>query len=417
MTTYTSDQGKPGDAAVPLLFGKPSITVKPFEELGADAEQDRLGDAFTNGVVVALTRVPGLVLVGDETPSLVASKRMSVQEIGDRFKVRYVLKGSVQKLGDRIRVAAEVMEISTGKYIWAENLDREIRDYGDFFSVQDEVVEEIITALNVKLLYGEAVRLVRRSLRDPVALERYYSGEDLLWRSSMKLEFQQVQQMFEEVVRLEPESPVGYATGALAYWVEAISGLSDNPSQSLDRATELARQAIRLDDVTGYAHLVLAHVHLNRREYQQAMSEATDAVIYRPSCPAAYSIKASVLTYLDQAGEAVEFAQYAMRLTPVHPPMYPAVLASAFYGCDRFQEAVVAAKDSVELQSVDPSPYLYLAASYAAMERMDEAQHTATELREKEPDFTLDKFAQTQPYKNAKTLDLLITRLNSTGLS
>ncbi len=231
----SSDQGKPDDSAVPLLFGKPSITVKPFEELGADAEQDRLGDAFTNGVVVALTRVPGLVLVGDETPSLVASKRMSVQEIGDRFKVRYVLKGSVQKLGDRIRVAAEVMEISTGKYIWAENLDREIRDYGDFFSVQDEVVEEIITALNVKLLYGEAVRLVRRSLRDPVALERYFHGEDLLWRSSMKLEFQQVQQMFEEVVRLEPESPVGYASGALAYLVEAISGLSDNPSQSLDR--------------------------------------------------------------------------------------------------------------------------------------------------------------------------------------
>ena len=201
---------------------------------------------------------------------------------------------------------------------------------------------------------------------------------------------------------------MGYASGALAYWVEAISGLSDNPSQSLDRATELARQAIRLDDVTGYAHLVLAHVHLNRREYQQAMSEATDAVTYRPSCPAAYTIKASVLTYLDQAGEAVEFAQYAMRLTPVHPPMYPAVLANAYYGCDRFEEAAAAAKDSVELKSVDPSPYLYLAASYAAMERMDEAQHTATELREKEPDFTLDKFAQTQPYKNAKTLDILI---------
>jgi adenylate cyclase len=284
-------------------------------------------------------------------------------------------------------VAAEVMEISTGKYVWAENLDREIRDYGDFFGVQDEVVEEIITALNVKLLYGEAARLVRRSLRDPVALEHYYREEDLLWRSSMKLEFQQVQQMFEEIVRLEPESPVGYAAGALAYWVEAISGLSDDPSRSLDLATEPVREAIRLDDVTGYAHLVLAHVHLNRREYDQAMSEATNAVTYLPSCPAAYTIKASVLTYLDQADEAVEFALYAMRLTPVHPPMYPAVLANAYYGCDRFEEAAAAAKDSVELENVDLSPYLYLTASYAAMDRMDEAQRTATEVREKEPGF------------------------------
>lgn len=405
------------DTTSPLIFGKPSITVKPFEELGAEAEQDRLGDGFTNGIVIALTRVPGLVLVGDETPSLVASKGMSVQEIGDRFKVRYVLKGSVQKLGNRIRVAAEVVELATGKYVWAENLDREIHDYGDFFGMQDEIVEEIVTALNVKLLYGEAARLVRRSLRDPIALERYYQGEDLLWRSSMKMEFQQVKQMFDEIIRMEPDSPVGYASGALASWVEAISGLSDDPAWSLDRATNLARRAIELDDVTGYANMVLAHVHLIRREYDHAMSQATIAVTYRPSCPTSYAIKANVLTCLDQAEEAVEFAQYAMRLTPVHPPMYPAVLASAYYGCGRFEEAIEAAKDSVELESVDPSPYLYLAASYAAMDRMDEAKRTARDVLEKNPDFTLKGFAQTQPYKNVKTLDLLISRLNSAGLS
>ena len=405
------------DSTSPLIFGKPSISVKPFEELGAEAEQDRLGDAFTNGVVIALTRVPGLILVHDETPSLLASKGMSVQEIGDRFKVRCVLKGSVQKLGNRIRVAAEVVELATGKYVWAENLDREIHDYGDFFGMQDEIVEEIVTALNVKLLYGEAARLVRRSLRDPIALERYYQGEDLLWRSSMKMELQQVKQMFAEIIRMEPESPVGYASGALASWVEAISGLSDDPAWSLDRATDLARRAIELDDVTGYANMVLAHVHLIRREYDQAMSQATIAVTYRPSCPASYAIKANVLTCLDQAEEAVEFAQYAMRLTPVHPPMYPAVLASAYYGCGRFEEAIEAAKDSIELESVDPSPYLYLAASNAALDRMDEAKRTARNVLEEDPDFTLKGFAQTQPYKNVKTLDLLISRLKSAGLS
>jgi len=405
------------DSKAPLLFGKPSITVKPFEELGAEAEQDRLGDGFTNGVVIALTQVPGLVLVGDETPALVASKQMSVREIGELFRVRYVLKGSVQKLGNRIRVAAEVVEMTTGKYVWAKNLDREMHDFGDFFTLQDEVVEEIITALNVKLLYGEAARLVRRSLRHPVALERYYHGEDKLWRSSIKLEFQEVQQVFEEIVKMEPDSPVGYAAGALAYWVEAISGLSGNPSRSLDRAAELAREALKLDDVTGYAHMVLAHVHLLRRDFEQAMSEATSAVTYRPSCPTAYTIKASVLTYLDQADEAVEFARYALRLTPVHPPMYPAVLASAYYGCNQFEEATEAAKDSIELDSVDPSPYLYLAASYAAMDRIDEAQHTAKMVLEKEADFTLEEFAKTQPYKNTKTLDLLVSRLNSAGFS
>jgi adenylate cyclase len=410
-------RSKTGDASTPLPFGKPSVSIKPFKDMDAIAEKDRLAAAFTNGIIIALTRIPGLVLVGDESPSMVESKQMTVQEIGHRFNVRYVLKGTVQKVGNRIRVSAELMNVSNGRYIWAESIDREIHDFGDFFGVQDEITEEIVTALDVKLLGGEAARLVRRALKDPVALERYYQGEDLLWRSTMKLEFREAQHLFEETIRLEPESPMGYAAGALTYWLEVISGLSDDPSYSLKRAMELAREAIRLDDVTGYAHMVMAHVHLNRREYDEAMSEATQAVTDRPSCPAAYSIKASVLTYLDQAAEAVEFAQYAMRLTPVHPPMYPAVLASAYYGCGRFEEAVAAAKDAIDLKSNDLSPYMYLAASNIALDRTDEAHCVAMEVRDMEPDFSLAGFAKTQPYKEPKTLEQIITRLNNAGLS
>jgi adenylate cyclase len=416
-STPSQPANKSDKATTTLPFGKPSITVKPFEDIGADAEKDRLGYTFASGIAVALTRLPGLVHVQDESPAMAESKQMTVEEIGRQFNVRYVLKGSVQKIGNRIRVSAELLEISTGKFIWAENLDRAVNDVGDFFGVQDEIIEEIVTALDVKLLVGEAARLVRRAFKDPVALDRYYQGEDLLWRSTMKLEFREAQHLFEESIRLEPNSPVGYAAGALAHWVEAISGLSDDPSHSLERATELAHEAIRLEDVTGYAHMVLAHVYLNRREYVEAMSEATKAVIDRPSCPASYAIKASVLTYLDQAAEAVEFAQYAMRLTPVHPPMYPAVLASAYYGCDRFNEAVVAAKEAIDLKTNDVGPYLYMAASNIALDRKDDANRSAKAVIELEPDFSLANFAETQPYKEPKTLEKLITRINGAGIS
>ncbi len=400
-----------------LPFGKPSLTIKPFDQIGAADEHDRLADAFTNGIVVALTRLPGLVLVGDESPSMAVSKQMSIQEIGHRFNVRYVVNGAVRKLGHRIRVSVELIEVATNRYVWAENLDRELHDVGDFFGVEDEIIEEIVTSLDVKLLSGEAARLVRRALRHPVALEHYFRGEDLLWRSTMKLELREAQRLFEETIRLEPESPVGYAAGSLTYWVEAVSGLSDTPSRSLKRATELARQAIALDDVTGYAHMVMAHVHLSRREYDEAMAEASRAVTDRPSCPAAYSIKASVLTYLDRAVEAVELAQYALRLSPVHPPMYPAVLAAAYYACERFEEALAAAKDAIALEAGDVSPYLYLIASSAALNCPEEARSAAAEVLRIAPDFTVSQFARSQPYKKREILEGLVARLSSAGLS
>ncbi len=415
--TPSSQELSAGVTGSRLPFGKPSIAIKPFEDIGADAEQIRLADAFTNGIAAALTRVPPLVLVNDESPSLVESKKMTMQEVGKRFGVRYVLKGAVQKIGERIRVNAELTDASSSRYLWAESIDRELHDFGDIFDIQDEIIEEIVTALNVKLLGGEAARLVRRALRDPVALERYYRGEDLLWHSTMKLEFQEAQRLFEETIRLEPDSPVGYAAAALTHWAEVISGLSDSPSLSLERASELAHRAIRLNDVTGYAHMVLAHVHLSRREYDEAMAEASRAVADRPSCPAAYAIKASVLTYLDRASDAVEFAQYAVSLTPIHPPMYPAVLARAYYGCERYEEAIAASKDAIALEGKDTSTYLILAASNAALERTAEAEHTAQELLNIKQDFSLAEFAESQPYKENRTLDRLIDRLKTAGLS
>jgi adenylate cyclase len=398
-------------------FGKPSLAIKPFEDIGSDAESNRLADAFSNGIAVALTRVPSLVMVHDESPSMVETKQLTVQDIGERLRARYVLKGVVQKFGDRIRVNAELIDTSTNRYLWANNIDGELHTAGDIFRIQDEIIEEIVTALNVKLLAGEAARIVRKALKDPDALERYYRGEELLWHSSMKLELQEAHRLFEETIQLEPDSPVGYAAAALTHWVEAISGLSDSAELSLARATDLAQQAIRLNDVTGYAHMVLAHVYLTRREFDEAMSEATQAVTYRPSCPASYAIKASVLTYLGKPSEAVDFAEYALQLTPVHPPMYPAVLASAYYGCERYYEAIAAAKDAIDLQGKDVSPHVFFVASAVALGRTDEAKRGVEDLLQINRDFQLADFAESQPYRQKDTLNRLIDRLHTAGLS
>ena len=182
----------------------------------------------------------------------------------------------------------------------------------------------------------------------------------------------------------------------------------DMASRSLDRAIERAQEAISLGDVTGYPHLVLAQVHLSRREYDEADAEADRAVSARPSCPSAYSLKASVLNYLGRSSEAIEHAQFALRLTPVHPPQYPAILASAFYGSERHEEAVAAAKTAIELDQRNVDPYLVLAASSVVLGDSEEARRAARIVLKLQPDFSLAAFAESQPYKDQKHLDRLM---------
>ena len=393
-------------------IGKPSIAIKPFENIGADHEQDYFADGLTWDIHIALVKLPELFLIEGESSSK-DPKLMTVQEFGSMLGVRYVLKGGVRRSGERVRVNAELVEVSTGRNVWGERYDGELHD---LFAIQDEITEEIVTAMDIKLVSGESARYRRSQIRNSEARDCLYRGEQLMY-SSTKHEVQEAQHLYEEVIRLEPTSSLGYAMAAMVYWLEVFRGLSDNPSKALSRAEELARDSLRMEDTSGYAHLVLAHTHLQRREFGEALIEATHGVTKRPSCNGAYSLKANILIYLGRSSEAIELAEYAVRLVPVNPPMYPAILASAYHGCDRHEEAITAALSSIELDNNNVDPNLVLAASSAALGRSDKAHRATEEVLKLKPEFNLKEFVETQPYKEQEDLDRLTAQLSSAGLA
>jgi adenylate cyclase len=312
-----------------------------------------------------------------------------------------------------VRVNAELVEVSTGRNVWGERYDGEIHD---LFAIQDEITEEIVTAMDVKLVRGESARYTRSQIRNSEARDCLYRGEQLMY-SSTKQEVQEAQHLYEEVIRLEPTSSLGYAMAAMVYWWEVYRGLSDNPSKALARAEELARDSLRMEDTSGYAHLVLAHTHLHRREFDEALIEATHGVTKRPSCNGAYSLKANILIYLGRSNEAIDLAEYAVRLVPVNPPMYPAILASAYHGCDRHEEAITAALSSIELDNNNVDSNLVLAASSDALGRSETAHRATEEVLKLKPEFNLKEFVETQPYKEQEDLDRLTAQLSSAGLA
>lgn len=156
---------------------------------------------------------------------------------------------------------------------------------------------------------------------------------------------------------------------------------------------------------------------MGNHEYDQALAAATNGVTDRPSCNGAYAIKASVFNYLSRPTEAIEFAQYAVRLTPVYPPHYSAILASAYHDSERHEEAVAAVRAAIELSDDKVDPYLIIAASSDALGRVEEARWAAQEALRVKPDFNLTEFAESQPYKERNDLDRLISRLRNSGLA
>jgi len=394
------------------LPNKPSLAVLPFVNLSADSKQDYFSDGLTMDIMTALVRIPGLFLISEISMFSYKSQAPSIRELGGQLGVSHVLDGGVRKEGDRIRITARLIETTTGRQVWAERYDRKI---GDIFTVQDEITERIVEAMDIKLVTGEMAHTIRKVLRNPDALEYYYRGWEALFGST-KDDIKEAQQMFEETMRLEPESSFGYALAAWAHWWSVDQGLSEDTALSLERAIELARKAEDLEDFTGLSHLVMAQIHLYGHEHDKALEAAQKAVLARPSCALSYVAKANILTYLGRPTEAIDLAKFAIRLAPIYPPFFQKTLAAAFYGNGQYEKAIASAKEVLESDNNNVDAFLILAGANAALERHEEASKAAKEIKRIKPGFSLSKYAETQPYSDPKILEQVTSMLQMAGL-
>lgn len=411
--TRLAPRAEPAVSAAGAWQDKPSLAVLPFVNLSGDPEEDYFASGLTTDIMADLVRISGLFLVSRDSMFTYKDKSVSVRQVGRELGVHNVLEGTVRKAAKRVRITAQLVDAQSGRHIWAERYDCGL---DNLFAVQDEINEEIVTALDVKLLSGEVARIFRKSLRNPRARDRYYLGLDLSYRWT-KESNAEARALFSEVIQMEPECVWGYIWLAFAHYLDSAAGWSESSSASMDSAMELAHKALEVGDVTGMARLLIAQFHLFNGEHDTALMAAARALEERPSCPGAYSLHANILNYSGRPTEAMSPAKQAIRLTPRYPAWYPAVLAAAYYLAGRRDEAMDAATSAMALAPENLDVHLMLAAALAASGRTDKAKATVKEILNIDPGFTLENFSKRQPYKDPAVLESVTADLRAAGLT
>ena len=397
--------------ALPLP-AKPSLAVLPFVSLSSGYEQDDFTRGLTLDIIAALVQIPGLLLISDLTSFDYKSSLYSIREIGRKLGVGHVLDGGMRRSGDRIRITARLTETADSRQVWVRRFDRKL---GDMFAVQDEITNEIVTAMDVELVSGQQALTIRQTLHNPLAVESYYKGWGVLFSSSPDA-LHVAQRMFEETIRLEPDSSLGYALAAWAYWFELVQKEGKAEPGVRQRAIQLADQALQMKDITGMPEMVMAQIHLHNKEHDKALAASEKAVLARPSCDASYALKANILNYVGRPEQGIDLAKFAMRLSPVFPSYYPAVLAASYYGAEMFAEAVAAADVALQVDPENIDALVIEAAASVALGRTAAARTAVENIRKEKPDFDLQGYASRQPYKNPKDLEQLVGRLEQAGL-
>ena len=367
---------------------KPSIVVLPFANMSEDPTQDYFSDGITEDITADLSKISNLFVIARNSAFTYKGEAVKVQDVSREMGVRYVLEGSVRKANDQVRITAQLIDATTGEHLWAERYDRPLKDV---FTLQDEIVQKIVTTLKLQLTLTEQGFIVRKTTDNLEAYDSLLRGVEQFFRRTQEANVQ-ARQMFEKALALDPQYAEAYAWLGETYDLEWAVRWSVDP-QTLERALALAQQALALDDSLPLAHSLLGQVHAKKRQYDQAIVEGERAIALAPNNADSYQFQAEVLNLAGRPKEALRMIEQAMRLNPRYPPGYLFRLGWTYNLTGRYTEAIAPLKESISRNpSHAPIPIL-LAVSYVqqwASQQSADAQTLAQALAAAQRGLTLN---------------------------
>jgi TolB-like protein/predicted Zn-dependent protease len=403
--------GLPETPALPLP-DKPSIAVLPFVNMSGDPEQEYFSDGLTEEIISALSRVPKLFVIARTSSFKYKDKEVDVRAVGRELGVQHVLEGSVRKAGDKVRITAQLVDAKTGKHLWAERYDRELKD---IFAIQDEITMKIITALQVKLTEGEQARVWARGTDSLKAYEYYLRGFQY-FRGFTKEESDLARQWMEKAIEADPDFSLAWASLGWIHQKEAQLRWSKSPAQSFKRAVECAQKAIALDDSNYVAYSLLSRIRCFQRDFDQAIASGEKAVALNPNSADAAGVFALTLVYSGRPEEAIGLMNKAMRLSPYYPAWYLWALGFAYFFTGQHEEAISGYKVMLDRDEFLFGAHAGLARAYSELGRNEEAREHLAEVLRINPKLSLSLVKKMNPFKNQADLERVVEAWRKIGL-
>jgi tetratricopeptide (TPR) repeat protein len=258
-----------------------------------------------------------------------------------------------------VRITAQLIDATTGYHLWSERYDRPLQN---ILTLQDEIVQKIVTTLGLQLRLQEQGYIVRKHTDNLEAYDFLLRGIEPFFRFTQETNAQ-ARQLWEKALALDPQYAEAYAWLSWTYWREWGFRWSVDP-QTLERALALVQQALALDDSLPRAHSVLSLVYAGKQQYDQALTEAERATTLDPNNADSYVTRAFVLNVTGRPEDALQMMEQAMRLNPHYPPISSFQLGWAYNLTGRYAEAITTLKEALSRNPTFVGNQLQLAFSY-----------------------------------------------------
>ena len=348
---------------------RPSIAVLPLKNLSTEPESSYFSEGMTDEISTKLSKIKGVDVASRDTVTAFKTADKTATDIGHQLGVRYLLEGSVRKAGNQVRINVQLIDSNTGFQTWADDFTGDLQNV---FSLQEQAALKIAEALNLHLSPQEQQAVLRRYTQNPQAYQEFLMGRSLFVHEDEPAALEAARKHFESALKLDPNYAPALAglSHTEAYYYR---NLDSNPLH-LQRAEQLARQALAIDPQLPEAHMAIAGVLGQNYKYMEDVTELRMAVQEEPDNALAWDMMSWALGYATppQAVESEKAAREAIRLNPaLSYAEYH--LGRALYLQGRFPEAMAAFDRCEELAGKPDAANLGRSQALAAQRRYADA--------------------------------------------
>jgi adenylate cyclase len=299
---HGDDAGTPGPSSADPGSAsdgvRPTVAVLPVKVISGDDEIQSLAEGLREDIAGALAKQTAIAVSGD-----------------DGGAADFRLEGSVRVSGRRLRLAFTLVDAAGGSQAWSERYDREL---DDLFDLEDEISENVSSAVRLRIKSREFERLRGTDdseLSVPQLLSkaagyfvRSYGDNDAAAGA------------LTAALERAPENSMAAAMMVYCRWRMHEYSVLDMPAEERDDLADRADRAVSFDPNGFFARLIAALVAQDLRgDFAAALAQAETALELNSGFVQAAAMAGIAKCHMGEVADGLDMLRRAIAAAPEDP--------------------------------------------------------------------------------------------------
>lgn len=322
---------------------KDSIAVLPFVDMSDSNDQAYFAEGVSEEILNALAKAPGLRVASRTSSFAFKNSAGDIKQIGASLNVAHLLEGSVRKAGERVRITAQLIQVSNGFHLWSETYDGEL---SDVFDLQERVATAVAGQLCAMLTQQQkSHRLALPLTQSLEAYDSYLQARSLMHSTYQADVFDLAIAKLEHALGIDPQFCEAWTTLSQVHQQSFFyGGVSGRLAH--ERSLEAARKACAIREDAESLHR-FAYAMWQDNDKCAALSCFDEMRALAPNDAGTYHLSAVFKALMGQTSAAIADYEHAILIDPLSK-VSKIELAMTYQNADQYDRSDLMADQAIE---------------------------------------------------------------------